>query len=149
MIEVPVGYVHVVGIEDVWFEDRRGRVPPSRPIGRFVQPGGDHEGLAASLDIQKGVAKDGKLHRCRSFVRDLPSPIASARSLTARRSILYAMWSTPAPRNSSCLSICSARFACSNSNGTVDVWIGISPAILRNSSPSARVFAVTLRSSRS
>ena len=55
--------------------------------------------------------------------------------------------STAAPLSSSCLSIWSARFASASSNGSVCVRIGISPAMRKNSSPSARVFAVTLRSS--
>ena len=65
------------------------------------------------------------------------------------RNKLDQIFSTAAPFISSCLSIVSARFASARPKAIVLVRIGISPAIFRNSWPSARVLAVTLRISRS
>jgi hypothetical protein len=56
---------------------------------------------------------------------------------------------TAAPFISSCFSIPSATLASDSPNATVWVRTGTSPASLRNSCASARVFAVTLRISRS
>ena len=57
--------------------------------------------------------------------------------------------STAAPVNLSWARSASARSACSSGYGTTVGRIGISAASASNSSPSRRVFAVTLRSCRS
>jgi hypothetical protein len=74
MVKMPVRYIDVVRAKEVRLEDGRRCVPPGRPVGRFVQPGIDDQSLAASLDVETGVADDTKIHSCGSFGRLLRSP---------------------------------------------------------------------------
>src|SRR5579862_2297730 len=62
VIEVPVRYVDVIGIENFGAEDRRRSVPPRRPVCRLVEPGIDDQPLACSADLEAGMTNDTELH---------------------------------------------------------------------------------------
>src|SRR5690349_25106050 len=87
VIEMPVRYVDVIGIENFGAEDRRRSVPPRRPVRRLVEPGIDDQPLACSADLEAGMTNDTELHT-RLFLRELPQLQLEKRSSYFSRSAI-------------------------------------------------------------
>ena len=109
--------------------------------GRKRRPGGKLDFNFELYPMPRG--EGSPIFDERSFWRE------SLHIIFATNHEVYSTCSTAAPRMASFLSEFSARLASRSGNTSISVWIGISAARRRKSSPSWRVLLATLRRTRS